>query len=272
MKLPRVIAAHDLSGLGKSSLTIALPVISACGAEVCPLPTAVLSAHTDFSDYVMFDLTDYLDSYLASWQKTGEAFDALYSGFLGSTRQIEQIEACIRMFSPKWIIVDPVMGDHGRLYATYTPKMCTQLRRLVAKAHIVTPNLTEACILTDTPYSSFQPAYQNTKALCEKIAEMGAKNVVITGIERENMLYNCLLDDGKYQEFPSPLLPYHLPGTGDLFASVLTGSFLTGVSLQKAVQIAGDFVYRTMVQSSGEHILCFENLLYMLCTGKEERL
>ena len=169
-------------------------------------------------------------------------FDAIYSGFLGSAEQIALIADLARRFSPKHVIIDPVMADNGVLYKTYTQEMCAGMKNLVKIADYVTPNLTEACVLTDTKYDLEKTSYDDIKALAAKIKSLGAKNVIITGIERGNTLYNCILDDTGYSERAVPLLPYRMHGTGDLFTSVLAGGILTGHNLYESVDSAAEFV------------------------------
>jgi pyridoxine kinase len=272
MNLPRVAAVHDMSGFGKCSLTVALPVISACGVEVCPLPTALLSSSTNFEGFTILDFTSEMLKYVTHWQQLGLKFDAVYSGFLGSELQIEYIGRIIDMFSPKFAIIDPVMGDHGQIYKTYTPQMCENMRRLVSKADIVTPNLTEACILTCQDYNTVDVSRKGIEALAKKINRLGAKNVIITGIKRDNNFYNCVLTNNEYIELQTKYLPHFMNGTGDLFASVLTGGLLRGYPLIESVDSAAKFVclamdYSRDVEDVEERGAYFEPLLFLLKDG-----
>ncbi|HHX73186.1 MAG TPA: pyridoxamine kinase [Clostridiales bacterium] len=271
-KLPRVIAAHDIAGYGKCALSVVIPVLSACGVEVCPLPTAFLSSDTSLPHFFMQDLSPQTESYLQSWEKLGLKADAVYSGFLGSALQMESIASLPRRFGAGLTVVDPVMGDHGRVYKTYTKEMCEKMGALCAEADIVTPNLTEACVLTGMAYPGVEASAQFTHTLAEKIASLGCQKVVITGIFRDRRLYNCLYENGNYYEIESPRHPFHMNGTGDLFASVLVGGILTNHSFAESVSSAARFVYYAMEQSisyedTPRRGVCFEPYLSLLAGG-----
>jgi len=269
-KLPRVLAFHDMSGFGKCSLSVALPVISACGAEVCPLPTALLSSNTHFKGFTFTDFTPHIEAYYSHWAAMGLQADALYSGFLGSAAQIVHLRRIASLFAPGLIVIDPVMGDNGQIYKTYTPELCAGMKELCAIAHVLTPNLTEAAFLCGESYAPEDVSPARVEALCRKLQGLGARNVVLTGIERGDILYNCVLaSDGVYTECAVELLTERMHGTGDLFASVLTGKLLTGMSLADAVRIAAEFVLLSMKESyqTEEYKVrgvCFEPLLHRL--------
>lgn len=270
--LPRVAAIHDVSGFGKCALTIAIPVLSACGVEVCPLPTAVLSANTDFPGFQMVDLTAAMPKFLYHWETMQLHLDAVYSGFLGSASQMDDIAQLVRSFQPTLTLVDPVCADDGKVYKTYTPEMCRRLLDLTGIADVVTPNLTEACVLTGTDFASCRTDSAGIRALAEQIREHGAKSVIITGIERGGALCNCILDDQGYDERMVPLLPFRMHGTGDLFASVLAGGLLTGHDLRNSVDSAAQFTAFAMEQSvryedAFQRGVCFEPYLHLLSGG-----
>ena len=246
----RVAAIHDLSGLGRCSLTVILPVLSAMGVQVCPVPTAVLSSHTGgFGEVEFRDLTDYIPQALAHYQKLGVDFECIYSGFLGSEAQIDH---CLQFFSayPNALsVVDPVMGDHGKPYKTYTSEMRRRMIELAAVADVITPNLTEACILLGETYSHEPLTRQKAKSMLVRLAEKGPKFVIITGVhlcegEMSNIGYNK--DRGAFWCIDCDYVPVSYPGTGDIFASVLTGSFLNGDSLAIAMDRATQFVEKTI--------------------------
>ena len=272
-KLARVAAVHDICGFGKCSLATALPVISACGIEVSPIPTGIFSANTNFPNYQFTDFTAQMPGFISHLKESGVTFDAVYSGFLGSAAQIGYIKELVKMFSPRYVIIDPVMGDNGVVYKFYTPEMCENMKSLVAIADIATPNLTEACTLTNEDYENADTSQNGIKSLAEKIVGIGAKSVVITGIERGNKLYNCILsENGGYFEREIDLLPFRMHGTGDLFSSVLTGGVLSGHSLVESVDSAALFVYEVMqysrtVENFHERGACFEPFLYRLRGG-----
>jgi len=268
--LPRVLAVHDMSGFGKCSLTVAIPVISACGAEVCPLPTALLSSSTNYEGWTFSDFTPQMPKYIEHWENMGLKADAIYSGFLGSAEQIDIIIGMGKKFSGAKMIIDPVMGDNGVVYQTYTPEMCAKMSELVAIADIATPNLTEACILTGEDYKTVDTSFAGIEKLTREIAKLGAKNVVITGIERGDILYNCCLEDGEYYEVLNKLYPKRMHGTGDLFTSVLTGGIVTGHYLMKSIESAAKFVYNVVkcsYEDGDGSLMMFEPFMYTLRNG-----
>lgn len=247
--LPRVAAVHDLCGYGKCSLGIAIPVLSAAGIDVCPVPTSLFSAHTRFPKFYMHDTTPMLTEYLDAWREEGIELDGIYSGFLGSAEQVEAILRLYREYPKALRIVDPVMGDGGSKYPTYTDEMCEAMKGLVDGADVLTPNLTEASILTGIAYAGQDVDETYIKDMMEALLGMGAKSVVLKGIvhEGENIIRNYVsVAGGEIEEVSSELLPYMLHGTGDLFASGLTAAIYAGESLLSAVEFAGSLVRHAM--------------------------
>ena len=239
---PRVAAVHDMSGLGRCSLTVALPVLSAMGAQCCPLPTAVLSAHTAFpaSHLATFlDLTDEMERMLLHWRKLHVSFDAIYSGFLGSERQIGILHRLLSEFRRKetLVLVDPVMGDHGKVYRTYTPEMCRLMGELAAGADLITPNLTEAAILLGEDYSSVPTGQAGMERWLTRLSLEGRRSVVITGVSFAPGTVGAGCFDrgsGKIRFAMARQEHGEFSGTGDLFASVLLGASLRGETLADA--------------------------------------
>lgn len=247
--LPRVAAVHDLCGYGKCSLGIAIPVLSAAGIDVCPVPTSLFSAHTRFPKFYMHDTTPMLTEYLDAWREEGIELDGIYSGFLGSAEQVDAILRLYREYPKALRIVDPVMGDGGSKYPTYTDEMCEAMKGLVDGADVLTPNLTEASILTGIAYAGQDVDEAYIKGMMEALLGMGAKSVVLKGIvhEGENIIRNYVsVAGGEIEEVSSELLPYMLHGTGDLFASGLTAAIYAGESLLSAVEFAGGLVRHAM--------------------------
>ena len=271
--LPRVAAVHDVSGYGKCALTVAMPVISAAGVEVCPLPTALLSTNTLFDGFTFMDFTPHMDAYLDHWQKLGLEFDCVYSGFLGSEKQIQIVMRLIHDFKSGISVIDPVMGDNGIVIKTYTPGMCKEMVNLVAIADIATPNITEACILTGREYIRGELSSLQSHEICEDIIKLGTKNVVLTGVVRGDKLYNCGIEaNGGYFEREIDLLPFHMHGTGDLFTSIMTAGLMRGYDLQQSVDSAAHFIYDAMVYSQNiedvfDRGVAFEPLAYKLGSG-----
>ena len=188
MLTPRVAAIHDMSGFGRCSLTVAIPILSAMGLQCCPLPTAFLSTHTGgFEGFTFLDMTDEMPKVARHWKSLDLEFQAIYSGFLGSERQIGMVADFIRDFrSPETIVViDPVMGDHGKVYQTYTPAMCEGTARLAMQADVITPNLTEAALLLDMPYEALPSGEAGCREIVERLSLEGQRSVVLTGASCE---------------------------------------------------------------------------------------
>ena len=249
--IPRVAAVHDLCGYGKCSLGVAIPVLSAAGVDVCPVPTSLFSAHTKFPKFHMHDTTPMLNAYLDAWREEGVDLDGIYSGFLGSAEQVDVIRRLFREYPRALRIVDPVMGDGGEKYPTYTDEMCEAMKGLVDGANVLTPNLTEAAILTGMPYAGQNVDDAHVGRTVDALLEMGAKSVVLKGIVRpgEKVIRNYVAvagEGGAPEEVASELLPFMLHGTGDLFASGLTAAIFCGRNLRAAVEFAGTLVRDAM--------------------------
>lgn len=249
--IPRVAAVHDLCGYGKCSLGIAIPVLSAAGIDVCPVPTSLFSAHTKFPKFYMHDTTAMLGDYLDAWQEEGVELDGIYSGFLGAAEQVGAIRRLYREYPGALRIVDPVMGDGGEKYPTYTDEMCEAMKGLVDGADVLTPNLTEAAILTGVPYAGQNVDDAHVRRTVDALLEMGAKSVVLKGIVRpgEKVIRNYVAvagEGGAPEEVASELLPFMLHGTGDLFASGLAAAIFCGRNLRGAAEFAGTLVRDAM--------------------------
>ncbi|MCQ2408736.1 MAG: pyridoxamine kinase [Oscillospiraceae bacterium] len=269
--LQRVACINDISGFGRCSLTTVLPVLSVMGIQACPVPTAVLSKHTGFPQHTFTDLTDTLPAYFESWSDL--PFDWIYAGFLGSLGQIRMVQQFFQMqkkLNPQCrILLDPVMGDEGRRYSTYTEELCDAVRELVADADIITPNITEACILTGTEYHGECLCLQEATALADAVKKLGCGDIVITGIVQEDTIGNLTDTGGKKHFSTVHRTECVFSGTGDLFASVLCGALVRGCSLPEAAQKAGDFLssvtQETMQRNTPvEEGVLFEPLLWRL--------
>ena len=248
MSTPRVAAIHDMSGFGRCSLTVAIPILSTMGIQCCPLPTAFLSTHTGgFEGFTFLDMTDELPKVAAHWKSLGLGFQAVYSGFLGSERQIAIVEDFLREFrGPDTLaVIDPVMGDHGTVYQTYTPAMCAGMARLAELADVITPNLTEAALLLDIPYGELPVGEAGCREIVERLSLDGRRSVVLTGASTAPELTGAMCFDaktGRTEAVQTRRVPQEFHGTGDVFASVLTGALVQGASLPDAVRQAVDFV------------------------------
>lgn len=240
--IPRLAMINDIAGFGRCSTCVSLPVISAMQVQVCPVPTSVLSNHLGFPHCYFQDYTPYMRDYIAVWEKLGISFDGLYCGFLGNETQIGIVEDFLDTFRPPFFLLDPVMGDHGKTYSTVTKAHCEGLRRLAASAQLLTPNLTEACLLTDTPFQETGWTQNRLYDLCGRLAEICPGDLVITGIEDGDHLLNYIWQNGKQATCTTPKAGASRPGTGDLFASVLAADALYGRPLTASVRKASDFV------------------------------
>lgn len=247
---PRIAAIQDISGFGRCSLTVVLPVLSAMGSQCCPLLTASLSAHTAFppSDKATFlDLTGQMEGTTAHWAELGVTFDAIYSGFLGSADQIRIIERFYQQFRGEHtrVLVDPVMGDHGKPYRTCTPDLCAKMRQLADQADCITPNWTEAALLLDEDYANRPTEETGIRNWLERLSLDGKRSVVLTGVSlTEGQIGAGYFDriTGTTGFAMAHQEPAHFPGTGDLFASVLLGALMRGDELPGSVRQAVDFV------------------------------
>ena len=276
--IPRVAAIHDLSGYGRSSLTVVLPVLSAMGINVCPLPTAVLSTQTSgFENYVFHDLTKTMASIIQHWKTLPLRFDSIYSGFLGSVNQIKLVEDFMDHFAEEnqLITVDPVMGDDGELYGPVDKSMIEGMKRLVARADLITPNFTEAVFLLDRPYKK-TVSIKETVSILKDLAAMGPEKVVITSVPLEkrkgtNAVIAYEKKNDRFWKVETGHIPAVYPGTGDMFASVITGRLLLGDSLPAAIDRAVHFVIHAIRNTFGHNTpqregVLLEKSLYQLMT------
>ena len=249
--IPRVAAVHDMCGYGKCSLTAAIPILSAAGCDVCPVPTALFSAHTRYKVFTFHDTTDILSGYLDAWRQENVDLDGVYSGFLGSADQVAIIQRLYREYPKALRLVDPVMGDAGAMYPTYTPELCEAMCALADGADVLMPNLTEASILTKRDYPGQDIDENTVDELLGALLDQGARNVVLKGIDHgDGRIINYVASAtsgvaGKV-ELAHDKLPYMIHGTGDAFASALCGAVLAGLGLAESARIAGEFVRHAM--------------------------
>lgn len=245
MKQKRIAAIHDISGIGKCSLTAALPVISASGVEVAAFPTAVLSTHTgNIEGFTYRDLTSDMTPYASHWKKLGIEFEGIYSGFLGSTEQVEIVMSFIDMFrSEKTVVlVDPAMADGGEMYKTFKPGFVNEMKALCRKADILVPNITEAAFLTDSEccLNGDKTYIEN---LLSKLSDIGAEMIVLTGVAFENGKIGCAVRfNNKTEYYFTQKYEGTYYGTGDLFASALLGAYMNDKNIFESAEIALDFV------------------------------
>lgn len=253
----RIAAIHDLSGIGRTSLMAVIPILSTMGFNVCPLPTAILSNHSQYPDFSFLDLTEEMPRIIDQWEKLGVTFDAIYTGYMGSPRQIEIVYGFIERFrtADTLVVVDPVLGDNGHLYSKMTQEMVEEMRRLACRADVLTPNLTEAFALLDRPYKT-DCTTEELKDLIAELSEMGPDTVIITGVPvpGQSGLTSVIArskSDLRTWKVTCPYLPAHYPGTGDSFTSVITGSLLQGDSLPIALDRAAQFILQGIRSTFG---------------------
>ena len=243
----RIALVNDITGFGRCSIAVELPLISAMKIQACPRPTAILAVHTGFPDYYLDDYTARMGSYIKSWEKNHLHFDGIATGFLGSAEQIEIVLDFIRRFKQPAtrVMVDPVMGDHGKLYSSYTEEMCRRMRDLVAVADLVTPNLTEACNLLDIPYPENGHVEKgNLEYMAAGLTDMGPAQVVITGLGSEDSVANFIYEAGHGTLQEQPRVGGDRSGSGDAFAAIVAAGLIRGDSLTESVEKAAAFVSR----------------------------
>lgn len=243
--MKRVVTVQDISCLGKCSLTVALPIISAMGVEAAVVPTAVLSTHTMFKEFTFRDLTEDITPISAHWQREGFAFDAIYTGYLGSFEQLRLMSAFFDTFktADNLIFIDPVMGDYGHLYTGFTPEFAAEMAKLCAKADVIVPNMTEAAFMLGIPYrETYDEAY--AQDVLRRLCALGAKKAVLTGASYRPGQIGVLTYDSITDSFSSYFhervdASYH--GTGDVFASTCVGALMNGLPLEESLKVAADY-------------------------------
>jgi len=268
-KQKRIAVINDLSGFGRCALSVSLPIISAMKIQCCPLPTAILSANTAFKNYTLTDFTDEMPSYISHWKNLGLDFDGICTGFLNSAKQIEIVKDFLSFFKKpdNVIVVDPIMGDNGHFYSTFSNELCEEMKKLLPFADILLPNLTEACKLLDLPYPESELTDEDIEQIAKTLSEQGPKKVVLTGIERSGYLTNFIYEsEGTCQSVEVPKIGSNRCGTGDVFSSVFVGSMIHGMSIYDSVRKAADFVsnaieYTIKLETPPFDGLCFEAFL-----------
>jgi len=249
--MKRIVTIQDISCVGKCSLTVALPVISACSVEAAVIPTAVLSAHTAFKGFTFCDLTNEIEPVAEHWKKESIKFDAIYTGYLGSFRQLELMTKFFDDFKTEdnIIFIDPVMGDHGALYPGFTQEFADSMARLCAKADVIVPNLTEACFMLHEEYIESGYSEEYIKSILKKLAALGCKNAVLTGVSFEEgklgvMAYNKEKDE--FSSYYTEKISASFHGTGDVFSSACVGALMRGLSLEGALKTAANYTVESI--------------------------
>lgn len=276
----KIAIINDFSGFGRCSITVALPIISALKVQCCPLPTAIFSNHTGYKSFHVNDYTKYMKTYYKEWEKLDLKFDAIATGFLGSSEQIEIVSDFIKRFktAETIVLIDPVMGDYGKLYSSYEPALAERMAELVKYADILLPNLTESCILTGEKYEK-NHSEESLFHICKTLHEMGPEKIVISGIEIGEKFGNYVFDNEKCGRLIlSEKIGESRAGTGDVFSSIIAADAVNGVEFEKSIRHAADFIVKTIKKTveygiPEEDGICFEEYLYEIGSflrGKNE--
>ena len=244
MPQKKIALINDITGFGRCSIAVMAPVVSAMKIQAVAVPTAILSAHTQFPEYYFDDYTPRMRDYIDTYKKLDMSFDAIATGSLGSEEQVDIVVDFIKTFKKEGVftLVDPVMGDYGRLYKTYTPALCNKMKDLIRHADILTPNLTELCSLMDVDYrdGDFSPA--ELEAMCQQLSFQGPKHIVVTGIHHDKQIMNFVFSRG---ETPKTIMVDRIggdrSGTGDVISAVIAGMYLNGHSFYDSVKRATEF-------------------------------
>lgn len=268
----KIAAINDISGFGRCSLAVEIPIISYMRLQCCPVITSVFSNHTGYDHYFFDDYTDKMEEYIDHWKRLGLEFNGISSGFLGSAKQIEIVEGFFKYFKKEntIAIVDPVMGDYGKCYPSYTDEMCRKIEKLVRHADIITPNLTEACVLTGREYSVEDADDDYLSSLARELIEMGPEKAVITGVPQGEYLTNVVIEKGFTPVFiKRKKIGENRSGTGDVFLAIIAADAVNGVSFTRSVIKAVDFIEACIRRSIELDIpltdgVCFEEELYKL--------
>lgn len=265
----KIALVNDVTGFGRCSVAVALPIISALKVQCSFLPTAILSNHTGFDTYFFDDYTSKMKEYINAWEKIDLQFDGISTGFLGSKEQIDIVIEFIKKFKNESniVIVDPVMGDHGKIYTTYTNEMCEKMKELIKQADCITPNLTELCRLLDIPYPEKTPSLEELNNLCQKLSKEGPSKIVITGLKHDEYIENFVFEkDKEYKSIKVKKVGCDRPGTGDVFSSIVSASLVKGEDFAHCVEKAANFISKSLaftekVGLPPAHGVCFEEFL-----------
>lgn len=283
--MKKIAVINDLSGFGRCSLTAAISVISSMGVQPCPLPTAILTAQTGYPSYYLDDYTEKMEHFRSEWKKMGQRFDGIYTGFVASEEQIHQILHFVDTFdTPEtFLLVDPVMGDDGIKYDMFTPKLLEEMKRLAKRADIITPNLTELCLLTDADFqyvrkiSGTRKLLNTIKELALSFCRKGPEHVIVTGIHFTDddgipLMGNLYVSEIESSLSSFPYIGKSYSGTGDLFASCLAAGIANGKKIPEIIQMTGEFLEAAIADSARENVprndgVNYEKYLRMLMLG-----
>ena len=268
----KIAVINDISGFGRCSIAVSMPIISAMKVQCCPVPTSIFSNHTGFPEFFFDDYTEKMQAYIDNCKKLHLEFHGIQTGFLGSEQQIEIVKQFIEDFCTPhtMVIIDPVMGDHGKTYPTYTPELCQAMKQLVAYADILTPNLTEACILTDTPFHEGHWTMKELEQLAQQLAAQGPEKIVITGVPQKKYVSNLVFEQGGVPKLLRTLrIGSERSGTGDVFSSIIAADAVNHVPFEQSVRKASRFIKKCILRSIELGLpktdgVCFEEFLTTL--------
>lgn len=265
----KIALINDITGFGRCSIAVSLPIISALKVQCCFIPTAILSNHTGFNNFFFEDYTPKMREYINNWETLGLNFDGICTGFLGSKEQIKIVVEFLEKFKTKdnIVLIDPVMGDYGKLYSTYTDEMCKEMQNLIKYADVLTPNLTELCRLLDLPYPNETPNHEELYSLCEKLSLQGPNKIVITGLQRQGAIENFIFEaNNPFKVIKVEKIGNDRSGTGDVFSSIVSASIVKGEDFASSVEKATSFIskslkFTTDLNLPGSYGVCFEEFL-----------
>lgn len=268
----KIAVINDYSGFGRCSIAVAMPIISYLGVQCCPVPTSIFSNHTGFPEFFFDDYTDRMQEYIDNWKKLELRFSGIMTGFLGSKEQIDIVKKFIEDFRDDntTIIVDPAMGENGKPYPTYTKEMCDEMKRLTEYADIITPNLTECCMLTGTEYKPEGWKKEELYNMVQKLLGFGAKKVVISGVHMGRYIGNVIGEaDKKPRIIKHEKTGDYRSGTGDIYAAIIAADSINRVDFESSVRKAAGFVKKAVAATERLKIpstdgLAFEEVLYTL--------
>ena len=270
MSQKRIALINDYTGFGRCSIAVMAPIISAMKIQAVAVPTAILSTHTQFPEYFFDDYTSKMRDYIQTYKDIDLKFDAIATGFLGSSEQVDIVSDFIKSFKKdaSFVLVDPVMGDYGRLYKTYTPEMCEKMKDLVGFADIITPNLTELCTLLDEDYNDGKFSTDEIGQMCRRLSEKGPEHIVVTGIPfTDKQIMNYVYSSGDAERLVMvDRIGGDRSGTGDVISSIIAGMYMNGYDFYESVRQAADYASKCIRYCEQESVpdhwgLCFEMFL-----------
>ncbi|MEG0546620.1 MAG: pyridoxamine kinase [Oscillospiraceae bacterium] len=258
--MKKIAVINDLSGFGRCSLTAAIPIISVSGSECSPLPTAILSNQTGYESFYCDDYTDKIDFFTSEWKKLNKSFDGILTGFLGSIDGVDKVLNFIKTFKTEKtiLVVDPVMADDGEIYSTYNKKFCSEIKKLVSVSNVITPNLTELCILTEKDFSELlshsndDDYFEIIVSLAKEVLNDCLKTVIVTGIEKGDSIFNMAVSENDSFTVHSKKMGNGYSGTGDIFSAIIVSQLVNGKTIKSAVKTATSFLEKAIEDSFNE--------------------